>query len=354
MEKKRLDYVDIARGLAILLVIFGHVKYEYVPFCGSVHIAVFFFLSGYLYQFGKVPEISYTKQVIRRVKRLVIPYFVYNAVLYLKYLAKVVTSPNLGVKDAVSAALGSVYSSSILWKNVAPDNNFHGFVFGNGPLWFLTSMAISCAVFYALMYFVMKHRYHLGKLLASVVVLLAVTVLLCQYLPFYLPWTAEMALVGTIFMIFGSIARHYEVGEWISNHPVKSFVVSVVCVAVFSILHALNGLANMAACEYGNYLSIFVVLGLLGTFVMLYLAIMLGKVGVLNQALCYIGRRTMVILAFHMTIIALFVSALSKIHLEALATWDGLWLITFPMSLAVCLLIGEFMNRVLKLPKSLL
>lgn len=355
MEKKRMDYVDIARGLAILLVIFGHVKYEYVPFCGSVHISVFFLLSGYLYQFGKDDKSlpSFGSLVSKRTKRLLIPYFIYSAVLYLKYLAKLVLSHGT-VKEAINAALGCIYSSSIIFKNVAPEDNFSGFVFGNGPLWFLTAMVVSCVVFYALTYFVLKNQFHLGKIVALMLALCAATWALCRFLPIYLPWTAEMALIGTVFMFLGAIARQYDLVELLKKHPLFGLASSIVSVILFTLLHAWNGLANMAACEYGRSVIAFVILGALGNVVVLYISIMIEKVTGLSKAIAYIGQRTMIILAFHMTIIALFVSALDKVHLSSLAKWDGIWVVNFAVGLVSCLVLGEILHRFFKVPKSML
>lgn len=89
---KRLDYVDIAKGLGIMLVIMGHIEHDFVPFCGSVHIPLFFVLSGYLCDLNRTNEAAYGMTVSKRVKRLIIPYFIYNFVLYAKYLLKLVLS----------------------------------------------------------------------------------------------------------------------------------------------------------------------------------------------------------------------------------------------------------------------
>ncbi len=46
---KRIEWVDIARGIGIILVILGHIGIGKVgKFIYSFHIPLFFFLSGFL------------------------------------------------------------------------------------------------------------------------------------------------------------------------------------------------------------------------------------------------------------------------------------------------------------------
>lgn len=50
-ERKRNSYIDIAKGLGMLLVIWGHIKQGglSVDFTYSFHMPFFFFLSGMLF-----------------------------------------------------------------------------------------------------------------------------------------------------------------------------------------------------------------------------------------------------------------------------------------------------------------
>ena len=146
--EQRFDDVDIAKGIGIMLVIMGHIEYNYVPFCGSVHIPLFFILAGYLYDIDKTQNRTYGELTGRRVKRLLIPYFIYNMILYVKYLLKLILSHTFTMRLGVQGLLGFVYSSALFYKNVPAEENFEGFIFGNAPLWFLTAMAVSSVIFY--------------------------------------------------------------------------------------------------------------------------------------------------------------------------------------------------------------
>ena len=78
---KRHTDLDLARSLGIIFVVAGH---YYVPRClflpvRSFHIALFFFISGYFFK-----EKSSLKQKLhqsyKRVRSLLLPYFIYNSI----------------------------------------------------------------------------------------------------------------------------------------------------------------------------------------------------------------------------------------------------------------------------------
>lgn len=74
---KRYKYLDVARGIGLMLVVISHS-------CGlnsyliNFYIPLFFVLSGYTYKSGR----SYGENVIKKAKRLLVPYFGYSAVLF--------------------------------------------------------------------------------------------------------------------------------------------------------------------------------------------------------------------------------------------------------------------------------
>lgn len=52
MEKKRIDYLDIAKGIGIILVLVGHISKndEINRFLYLFHMPLFFIISGMLYK----------------------------------------------------------------------------------------------------------------------------------------------------------------------------------------------------------------------------------------------------------------------------------------------------------------
>jgi len=81
MTNMRLAWVDKTKGVGMLLVILGHMRYPYsdviAKFIFSFHMPLFFFLSGYLHKndFGK-------NYFLRRVDALLVPYFIWSILIW--------------------------------------------------------------------------------------------------------------------------------------------------------------------------------------------------------------------------------------------------------------------------------
>ena len=94
MNRKDTNYLNIMKGMCIILVVFGH---SIVPsmrennhilqaiwnFIYLFHMPVFFFVSGYLFEINK-NRYSNTKEFItKKFQLLMIPYFVYSIISYI-------------------------------------------------------------------------------------------------------------------------------------------------------------------------------------------------------------------------------------------------------------------------------
>ena len=76
--KKRIAYIDILRGIGILLMVMGHVGFgsRFSHYIHAFHMPLFFVVSGYFYS-AKADLISLAK---KRTKTLLIPYLVVGLV----------------------------------------------------------------------------------------------------------------------------------------------------------------------------------------------------------------------------------------------------------------------------------
>ena len=70
-SKNRIEWIDIAKGYGIILVIIGHITTLYITvWIYSFHMFLFFFLSGYLFQ----PNSYLIEFCRRKIKTLLVPY----------------------------------------------------------------------------------------------------------------------------------------------------------------------------------------------------------------------------------------------------------------------------------------
>ena len=127
--------VTILKALAILLVVSGHLEFSllgmFTPY--SFQLALFFFISGYLFKDKYLNEIG--NFINRRIKSLLVPYFLYN----LFYLF---------ITIFIFKITGKFWGQPISFYNffITPFLNGHQFDLAC-PLWFVTQLFITMVVF---------------------------------------------------------------------------------------------------------------------------------------------------------------------------------------------------------------
>ena len=82
-NKERLQYPDIARGIAMICIVLGHMGYSQINrVVFTFHVPIFFLISGYFLK----ESVPFRQFIKRRVRTLVIPYFVICAGLIIAAL----------------------------------------------------------------------------------------------------------------------------------------------------------------------------------------------------------------------------------------------------------------------------
>lgn len=75
MEQKRIEWCDVFKGIAIILIVVGHATEGFHQFIYQFHVAAFFFISGYTCKFEKK---SFGNILLSRFYKLMVPYYVIN------------------------------------------------------------------------------------------------------------------------------------------------------------------------------------------------------------------------------------------------------------------------------------
>ena len=82
MTNDRYEFIDIAKGVGILAVVWAHIllvgwTHEIIY---AFHMPLFFFISGFLFNVNKYS--SFQTFLVKRFKRLIITYFIYSFVTW--------------------------------------------------------------------------------------------------------------------------------------------------------------------------------------------------------------------------------------------------------------------------------
>lgn len=144
MEGKRIRYLDYCKGIAILLVSFGHIlgnvdetiiTQRLLLICYAIELPLFFIVDGIQFRL-KTNRDGLIEYVKKRAIRLMYPYFTFSfcyilfdvLVLSIKAIIKGMISPDFLFMDLID--------TFTLW--------------GIGPLWFLPTMYFADVVFYSM------------------------------------------------------------------------------------------------------------------------------------------------------------------------------------------------------------
>lgn len=191
MRAVRYDYIDIAKGLGILMVVWAHIMITggTHQLIYAFHMPLFFLLSGML--FKKEKYASFGSFVAHRAKRLLVPYVVYSVLTWafwaaFRYLRH----------DEVDSYLMPLLQTFIAQGSGA-------FMVHNSALWF-----VPCLFLTEMLYFIL---YGMGKwgCLIGCFGGAALSFMLGGVFGdrwwFLLPWNADAALIALPFYCIGNM-----------------------------------------------------------------------------------------------------------------------------------------------------
>lgn len=127
MTNKRLDYLDMAKGIGMLLVLMGHLQgdaiYQFSPylqpwcvFIFSFHMPMFFIISGILMAIKNDEAKSFKEIAKRRFKGIMIPYYWFSA-FYLSVVVFELIRGNIAIQTLLINLwyVISGYGMNVLW-----------------------------------------------------------------------------------------------------------------------------------------------------------------------------------------------------------------------------------------------
>lgn len=244
MEKKREGWLDAVKTLAIFIVLLNHanVKLPGVNFWGGMfYVPVFFVLAGYTY---RAQAEKYSSFIIKKAKRLLVPYFAANLFLLLFFSAKEFFLDGGLVTVGKNSIIGIFYARNQL------DDNVYFMNLLNAPTWFLPALFLSLALFDGLMRLVKKDQKKLGLLVA----LLFGGMVIYHYLsPYLLPWSIDAVPFFVALIQIGYVAKESGLFQKIAEQK-EYRLMSVVFFVLFIGMALFNGSANLSIGEYGKYM----------------------------------------------------------------------------------------------------
>lgn len=311
----RLTFLDIAKGITIILMIIGHCHYviaeQHFLECSinGFHMPMFFIIAGittWISESKSQTPIPFLQIVKKKALALLVPYFIAGFISIL-----------------MLAASNASYYIATLFFGFAGEMEF------NFPLWFLPALFLSDLIFSVLIRLCHKEPKAMLFMWSIAFTIIGYYFVKVNHL---LPWNLDIALFSQVFLCVGFLSAPFLVKFAAKNHSVKQIlIVCSIFAAVLTVylLTVTHNTVNLNGRSLGN-VPLFFLDAFLGSFATLILSILLSKIKYLSNAISFIGKHSLDILCWHMPIITIFyvyiVPKFSGFIQECLFGWHDKWL----------------------------
>lgn len=291
MDKKRIEYMDILKGISIITVVMGHASVA-SGFVFLFNMQLFFFVSGYFYndKYIETPNVVIKK----RLKTLYLPFIKYGVVFLILH--------DLFYNINFYSKLANVPESFYTLKDIA--NKFiHILLFDSSelllsPFWFLTDLFIITMLFTLIFKITNNLK---SKDIIRIIIIIALFVI-GNYLTKIgcnLSWSIynkemfNVSFVGLLFFYAGHFYKKYE--SKVKFNVIFAGISGLLLIAFWHF--KLSG--DMRINHYPN-IPMSIITSLVGIYFMIYLCKKIEKVKA-KEILKYLGQNTITILALHIT-----------------------------------------------------
>lgn len=285
--EQRWVQMDIAKGVGILIIVFGHSwfvassPYFLYPLLASFILPLFFFLSGVFFK----PSASITDTAIGKADALLKPFF-FTMLLY-------VIARNVIREQPLLPDIGGLFYASV---NTLPWQ----------ALWFLPHFWLAILYSWLLLRLLMALRLPSVVIGGIVIIQLLFGIWLLGWswqmpvnlfghsfvLP-GLPFSADVVFISSAFFIFGYLLR-----SALKAHHSNSLTL-LASTLLFGAVFFLHPVTMDLAQRRYDHLFWTTLLAVLGVYVCWALSGVMARLGWLSRAMTYIGQSTLIILIFH-------------------------------------------------------
>lgn len=291
--KYRKSWIDICRGVGILLVLYGHVlgsdQSRYLIY--SFHMPLFFFLSGLV--FNTRDAESYKIFLKKNLKQIILPYYTFAGITLILWL--------IFIKPAASNHIPQELWGIVYGNGIFPSLEF------NSPLWFLPCLFVT-KFFYMLIH---KYSKSVKVKYISLVFLGTVGYILSAFFPLIkLPFSIEVAFTAVVFFGFG----HLMVQLTLLKNKIKentwlTAILMSITTFFFAWIHfRMSGLQIDMRINQLNNILLFYSAAFSGIFAVISISYIVKK----NRFIEYIGKNTLLLFIWHYPLYLVITSFLSN------------------------------------------
>ena len=265
----KYPWIDIVKGIGIILVVLGHIKGGYSQsLIFLVHMPLFFFISGYLFK----PQ-DKKKFFLKKTVSLLLPYFTFLIILYpIEY-------PYSDDKNILNYILKPIYGGQLL-------NN------GLIAFWFITCLFLTQQVFNLIIHKI-KSKIFFGIVMFLFLIASYINSEIFPY--FRLPWNANIVLAAIPFFYFGYLFKQ-------NKTSINSlFILVLNALSAYIIYLKVPIEYDMKIANYGIPFISFI-LSLASILFIILISKRIQHLNYISNMLKYIGKKSIIIMFLHQPI----------------------------------------------------
>lgn len=337
----RLDYIDIAKGIGILAVVWAHILVKGVSheIIYAFHMPLFFFLSGMLFRPDKYE--NFFSFVKAKTKRLIIPYLVYSILTWAVWVV-------------FRSIRGEDYDffKPLLQTLLAQGSG--AYLVHNSALWF-----IPCLFAVELIYYGFVQMKEWATIAFCVFMSVVGSVLMFLYGDNYLqimPWNLDAALFALPFYCAGNVIvahfSHETIVNWGTEHSMLMLTILLLITPIMIFLATSYGECSMGSSSYNCPLWCFYTRAFLGCSIVIILSILLSSNNILNNYLSPIkwcGKNSLDIMCLHVPIKGFVMIMLVNLW-GKLFPYNGLLLpfLSFMITMLIIFITIQLINKIIR------
>ncbi len=285
LNKSRVDYLDLAKGLCFIAVVLGHLGEPAINhFVFTFHLPVFFIITGYFIN----PNTDIITLIKKKLRSLIIPYYIACFLLTLSSIIIRVFKDHINIKGILKLLelnlIASVYAAGENWY-------VPFFILGIGAIWFLW------ASFWGVMIF------RVIKILPTIprILIVAALVVAAKYIAeyvFFPPLSILPGCMAVLYVYAGYVWRKNSDRLATLKLWIKALLIlfSIVVWGEFVINFESFGLVN---CDIGRgFRDVFA--SLCASAVVICFSFLIEKyIPLITRPFCFIGKYSIVALIAH-------------------------------------------------------
>ncbi len=187
MTKSRFEFIDLAKGICIILITIGHCGVKYPDILFLVTMPLFFVVSGLFYKSTD----SFYSFIINKLNKIIIPFAFFYLLGYLAFYGIKIMAPSLLITKA--EGIFDIYSNK---------------QFFNGPIWFLLALFWCNIYFYIIESVLPKKETNYFFTSAFIVTIIGLGGWYIGNICFHLPFFLDVGMTSLPFFYLGTLLKN--------------------------------------------------------------------------------------------------------------------------------------------------